>query len=138
MTTAKNRGPVEAGCDPSRAGLPLWPWAVVLALALAANLPEGLMPDCLFRRLSGHPCPTCGLLSTLRQLLHGHIRAAWDAQAGMVAALGMILAGLVAGTGVTGRIRVAGMRPRIAWGLWSAAAAWLVADWVLRECWPRL
>jgi hypothetical protein len=55
----------------------------LLALAAAAVLflfdpaTAGFYPPCLFRTLFGLPCPGCGSLRALHQLLHGNLASAW-------------------------------------------------------------
>jgi hypothetical protein len=35
-------------------------------------------PHCLFRTVFGFPCPGCGSLRALHQVLHGNLLAAWE------------------------------------------------------------
>ena len=37
----------------------------------------GFYPACLFRLVTGIPCPGCGSLRAMHQLLHGHFAAAF-------------------------------------------------------------
>jgi len=45
------------------------------AIVHPSALPEG--PVCLFRFLTGMPCPGCGLTRSFCALLHGELGAAW-------------------------------------------------------------
>lgn len=50
----------------------------MLALGAVRFLPvTGLMPDCVFRTLTGFPCPTCGSTRSLAHLSHGRLPAAF-------------------------------------------------------------
>jgi hypothetical protein len=62
---------------------------IVVALSAALNVrPEGqvglpgvqrpLPGVCSFRRMTGHPCPGCGLTRSFISIAHGDLRAAWD------------------------------------------------------------
>ncbi len=37
----------------------------------------GFYPPCLFKTVFGAPCPGCGSLRAMHQLLHGNVAAAW-------------------------------------------------------------
>ena len=53
--------------------------AAVLAAALFFLDPatHGFYPPCLFKTIFGLPCPGCGSLRAMHQLLHGNLGAAW-------------------------------------------------------------
>lgn len=77
------------------------PGAVLLAAWL---VPLAALPPCLFHRLTGVPCPTCGLARGLKALATGHpwvavgfqplaitallVAGAWGVQAGVARAMG--------------------------------------------------
>ena len=58
---------------------PFAAWGALAMLLLVAHLPpDGAgVPVCLFRALSGLPCPGCGLTRALSSLLQGHPGAAF-------------------------------------------------------------
>jgi hypothetical protein len=68
---------------------------VVLAVAdlVVEVWPERWLPACLFRRLTGVPCPTCGLIRSLRLLAAGRLYAAWLQQPLVTVALVVLAAG---------------------------------------------
>jgi len=67
--------------------LPDWPWWSILLVALwfalgAANVFLGAVVGrpvmlCLFKRVTGCPCPTCGFTRGLLAFLHGHPLQGW-------------------------------------------------------------
>lgn len=66
---------------------PQWPlWAVLIVLlwmalgaatVLLSSYSGKYVELCLFKRLTGFPCPTCGLTRGVICALHGHIIQAW-------------------------------------------------------------
>lgn len=56
---------------------------------------HGFYPPCLFKSVFGAPCPGCGSLRAVHQLLHGNLAGAWALNKPIV--LGLPLAAL-AGT----------------------------------------
>lgn len=66
---------------------PRWPiWALGVGLlwlglagaGLALGRAAGVSgPPCMFKRLTGVPCPTCGATRGCLALLRGHVGAAW-------------------------------------------------------------
>ena len=77
--------------------------AAVLAAALFFLDPatHGFYPPCLFKTIFGLPCPGCGSLRALHQLLHGNLEAAWTLNKPVV--VGLPLAAVVALIGVVSR-----------------------------------
>ena len=59
---------------------PFATWGSLAMLALVSHLPpDGAgVPVCLFRAISGLPCPGCGLTRGLSSLVQGHPAAAFD------------------------------------------------------------
>ena len=78
---------------------PAWAWRGLVLAALGAAgaaIPTrfwlGLPDLCVFHRLTGLPCPTCGLTRSWSALLHGHLAEALQYHLlGPAALLGMVL-----------------------------------------------
>lgn len=103
--------------------IPEWPkWAVViggiwlgLAGLVAALLHTGKFPiePCLFKLITGIPCPTCGLSRAGWAVLHGDIFKAWLYNPLMCTILGIygvylllrIISGYKLGFSVSGNLR---------------------------------
>ena len=89
----------------------LWAAAGLLAVgALAARDPHvhGTWGFCVFRSITGLPCPGCGGLRAVNDLAHGHVGAALASNAWVV----LSLAGLVGVVGRVGGRPACGARPR--------------------------
>ncbi len=113
-----------------------WRAATLLAwpLALAAAplvLKFGDVPLCLFRQLSGRPCPLCGGTHACAALVEGNLSAAWQANPGVL---------LLLTVAATHSIKLA-CEARAGRSLggdavlkqaWLAAGALLLATWGLR------
>jgi hypothetical protein len=117
---------------------PPWPlWAVACVLLWAALVGSGILLAghtghpvelCMFRRLTGLPCPTCGITRGLLNLLRGRVAAAWWSNP-LVFVVELALAAVFL-------LRVVfGLRPsvqltrgerRLAWG---CAAVLFLANW---------
>jgi len=53
-----------------------------VALATSLVIPSSRLPAfplCLFKLLTGYPCPGCGLTHAFCDISHGHLSAAWKA-----------------------------------------------------------
>jgi hypothetical protein len=53
-----------------------------VALATSLAIPGTRLPDlhiCLFKLMTGYPCPGCGLTHAFCDISHGHFSAAWQA-----------------------------------------------------------
>ncbi|MDX3515996.1 DUF2752 domain-containing protein [Streptomyces caniscabiei] len=109
--------------------------AVALATALADPAQQGPFPACPFRAVTGLDCPGCGSLRALHQLTHGHVVAAADYNA-------LLLAFLPVAAGVWLRVVTSRSRPRhlpVWWGravlavlfLWTVVRNLPVLDGVL-------
>lgn len=70
---------------PRRPPWPLWAviivavWAVLVAVVIAMQAHTGqVFYLCLFKRMTGLPCPGCGAARGAWALLHGEVFAAWN------------------------------------------------------------
>jgi hypothetical protein len=118
---------------------PGWPWwavvlpalwlvlgGIVLLLAPRAGLTA---PFCLFKRLTGCPCPSCGFTRGILSVLHGHPMQAWLYNPLLFSFLGMASA-VVFFRVLTGR------SPRLLLNRVERAAVWVtlsvlfVANWL--------
>ncbi len=61
----------------SRAARLLWLVAPVALVAVPTRWIAAAPTVCLIRRVTGHPCPGCGMTHALSALAHGHLRNAW-------------------------------------------------------------
>lgn len=87
---------------------------------LLAHLPAGVGLPCPLRTLTGVPCPLCGVTTSVRDTLGGHVRAGFAA-----APLGLVLIAFAAVAAVAARwgpINVRFLRPIVVVGV--------VAEWV--------
>ena len=105
-----------------------WTVLVAAAAALSAHLGQPI-ETCLLKRLTGLPCPTCGLTRGAVRFLHGDVAGAW-----LLNPLGFTLAAAV----------VAALLLRAAWGrrldirfsrrekllLWIALGALVAGNWL--------
>ena len=90
---------------------------------------------CLFRGLTGLPCPGCGITTSLLALARGDVQASWSANPA-----GLGVAALLAGQVVVAAVAMrrgapgSGSLPWLAW-LDRMAMGGLVAAWVGRLMW---
>jgi disulfide bond formation protein DsbB len=91
----------------------------------------GNVPLCAFRQLTGKPCPLCGGTRACAALVEGNLMAAWQANPGLMPLLTIaaVHASQLAYEAWSGRKLT---RWQIGPGTWSAGAAFLLCDWVLR------
>ena len=68
----------------------------------------GFYPPCLFKTMFGAPCPGCGSLRAMHQLLHGNVAAAWSLNPTL-----MIVGPLAAAIGLFAFLRRLSSSPRI-------------------------
>ena len=116
--------------------------ASILAAAALVGLPHALPAiarwtdaACLFRGLTGWPCPGCGITTSLLALARGDVQASWSANpAG--AGVAALLAGqaLVAIVSMRGGAPTHGGLPWLTW-LDRIAIGGLMAAWLGRLMW---
>ena len=73
--------------------MPPWP-AAACYLAATGVLAFGYFfneSTCLWRAMTGLPCPGCGMIHALLALAHGNLRAAWRFNPGSFAAVPILL-----------------------------------------------
>jgi hypothetical protein len=61
----------------SRATRLLWLAAPVALVAIPTRWIAAAPSVCIIRRVTGHPCPGCGMTHALSALAHGDPRSAW-------------------------------------------------------------
>jgi len=94
------------------------PALVLLAGGLVlAHLPTGWGLPCPMRSLTGVPCPFCGVTTSVRDALGGHVRAGFKA-----APLGLVL--IAAGVAIALRLGPANIRVLRAVLILVIAAEW--------------
>jgi len=118
---------------------PDWPWWAILlpalwlaiggALLLLAPYTDRTVPFCLFKRLTGSPCPSCGFTRGTLSLLHGHPVQAWLYNPLLFSFLG-------AASAVVFLRLLFGRSPRVALtrreqaGVWGIGLTLFVANWL--------
>lgn len=87
-------------------------------------------PRCVFRTLTGLPCPGCGVQRALHSLFHGEFREAFRYNAGAVIVVPLLVVLVVAELGRTRwqRFYLAVNCSRVCWGVLALVLAW----WALR------
>lgn len=118
------------------------PWAALTGLVLAAAsffpFREHRVINCMFRRTTGWPCPSCGYTRAFCDIAHGDFAAAWhEAPASLLLFAGVVLVFLWhAAALVSGRRIRRGPRlrppPRVEAILWGTAIAIYLANWIYR------
>jgi len=112
-------------------------WSVALVLGWLATVGAAVwlmlkcdrhVELCLFKRLTGYPCPTCGSTRGVLHILQGDIPAAWTFNPllfTVLAVAGALLAVRVA-FGRAVRIRLSRGEQRIAW---TVGIALILLNW---------
>lgn len=133
LNRPETNGPetTASGLSPRRRALRLGA-ALAWPLALAATpawLQSGLGPGCLFRALTGWPCPLCGGTHACAALVQGDWVGAWAANPGALGLLALVSLWVLQGVGEA----VAGHAQPARWGgAWAVRAvlAGLGLSWV--------
>jgi len=120
---------------PRRPPWPLWAVALVVGWMAAVGAAVWVMLKygrpvelCLFKRLTGYPCPTCGSTRGMLHILQGDLAGAWTFNPllfTVLAAAAALLAVRLA-FGRTVRIRMTRGEQRIAW---IVGIALLLLNW---------
>lgn len=103
------------------------------AALVAAVWPVAWVPVCLFHRLTGIPCPTCGATRCVKALLRGDWGVAIFLQPLIAAAIMTGVLGLAYAWGVAWfgwRYPAVKLNRREKWGLGITVTAAVVANWV--------
>lgn len=108
----------------------LIPGMLALSVGTAARLIDpawlaGVPVLCPFRRLTGVPCPGCGLTRAVVALAHGDV-------AGAVALHPLALPAVTVAIGILGVWVVRGQLPRTTWPVVAGALALVLAVWAVR------
>lgn len=108
----------------------LIPGMVTLIAATAARLIDsvwlaGVPVLCPFRRLTGVPCPGCGLTRAVVALAHGDV-------AGAMALHPLVLPAVAVAAGILGIWVARGQLPRTPWPVLAGASALVVGVWLVR------
>ena len=123
---------------------PPWPWwAVALVLVWAglgaaaiglSQLAHRQVHLCLFKRLTGVPCPTCGATRALMLLSAGRIAAAWQMNPGLLSVMFLLLLALLARLclGRAVKVRLGRVERRAAWAI---AIALFALNWAYVILW---
>lgn len=117
---------------------PPWPsWAVLMVLAwcgfgaaaifLAVHR-EQAVQLCLFKRLTGFPCPTCGFTRGALSFLHGHIIQAWLYNPLLYSALALFCA-VVGVRVIFARVMRVSLTPTERRAAWVLALVLFAANW---------
>jgi len=102
----------------------------MIAVRLSGHVPWDL---CLFKAVTGVPCPTCGFTRGLLLLLNGRLARAWAMNPLVFSVLAVsaavVLIRVVLARGA--RVRLSRSERRVGWVL---AAALLLANWAYVIC----
>ena len=121
---------------PRKPPWPMWAAGVVLgwaalmgAVAFLADLAGHSAHLCLFKRLTGIPCPTCGCMRGAMSFARGDVAAAWWCNPLMFSVAAVFFSVLLVRV-VLGRAVVVELSRRQRALAWTLAAAAVVLNWV--------
>ncbi len=109
-------------------------WLTVGGIALLLGTPGARpMPLCLFKRLTGYPCPTCGFTRGVLSLLQGHPVQGWLYNPLLFSFLGIF--GAVVGVRILfGRVLQVRWTHRERIAVWLATLLLVLANWLYVIC----
>ena len=90
----------------------------------ATNLPLHLPSTCMFHRLTGLPCCTCGMTHAFCAMAHGHIHDAFAFHLASIPLAGLIAAAVVLLTAEAWQNRQY-LRPA-----WNRSSRWIIWAWL--------
>lgn len=121
--------------------LPAWSlallggWGLLVGLSAWLESRTGVeATTCLFKGLSGHPCPTCGSTRAVLALARGDLKAALAWNPLLILASG-VAAGLLLHRGMTRRALQVETDPAARRLIWGAGFTALLLNWAW--VWPR-
>jgi hypothetical protein len=120
---------------PRRFGWPLWAMLLVCAwLALgsaAAWLGSRLQQPlqlCLFKRVTGLPCPTCGFTRGALRMLHGQPMSAWLCNPLLFSALGLFFVACLSRVIFASSVKITLTRTE-RYAAWVLGIALFICNW---------
>lgn len=120
---------------PRRPSWPMWAagvflgWAALAGTAaFLANLAGHNAPLCVFKRLTGIPCPTCGSTRIAIRLARGDLAQAWCYNPLVFTVAVVFIAGLLVRV-MLGRAVVVDLSRRQRAAAWVLAAAAVLVNW---------
>lgn len=104
-------------------------WAALVGTAtLLANLAGHNVPLCVFKRLTGIPCPTCGSMRGAISLARGDLAGAWWCNPLMFSVAVVFFTALLVRV-ILGRAIVVHLSPRQRAAAWVLAGAAVLLNW---------
>jgi hypothetical protein len=120
---------------PGVTSIPAWAVGIVLAWLGLAAVAQWIaprmnfaLPMCLFKRITGLPCPTCGTTRGMMHLLHGDVVGAWLYNPLVFTVLSIAAAVILVRILWRVEVRVELSRPERV-GFWCVLAVAVLANW---------